>query len=106
MLGWRPLATIGLVSYGAYLWQPFVQWSADWRYGTILGLTLPFAAGAVSWLLIERPVIRWSRSVGDSVDLRVSQGTPIVSDRADRESTLGRELARVDPSRPVAEPGR
>lgn len=68
-VGWlraRPLVAIGVISYGIYLWHlplllvarhaglmpdPFLL-----RVGVVLGLAL--VAGAASWRLVERPVIR------------------------------------------------
>ncbi len=72
LLAWRPLAFIGLVSYGFYLWHyAFVDWlSQHWFTGgesltfvkifvlSAIGATL---LGAASWWLLERPSIAISR---------------------------------------------
>jgi len=70
-LSWRPLALVGLVSYGLYLWHvPLLLWLR--AHGLLPGNTLgalavvivpalAFATG--SWLLLERPPQRWARHV-------------------------------------------
>jgi peptidoglycan/LPS O-acetylase OafA/YrhL len=70
-----PLRFVGRVSYGAYLFHPFIhlpvvrdllmawgvgQIAADAsRVGVELGATLALAA--ISWLALERPIIHWTR---------------------------------------------
>lgn len=69
VLRWRPLAAVGVISYGFYLWHQawaamFFRWTGDHIFGVdwaVLGafvLALSVASGAVSYLLVERPVIR------------------------------------------------
>ena len=65
----RPLATVGLWSYGVYLWHvPLLLWmrghgmlpSSGWAaFGVVLLPTLVMAAA--SWTLIERPAQDWAR---------------------------------------------
>jgi peptidoglycan/LPS O-acetylase OafA/YrhL len=65
----RPLASIGVVSYGVYLWHEaglalFLRWTGDrtfdiplWQlFGAVTALALVAAAG--SYLMVERPVLR------------------------------------------------
>jgi peptidoglycan/LPS O-acetylase OafA/YrhL len=68
LLTWRPVVWLGLVSYGAYLWHldllselpgPWVQapfWPATG--GMLVRLAAAVAAGAASWYLLERPLMR------------------------------------------------
>ena len=69
------LAWLGLVSYGIYLWQrPVIQWIADldvleptWfdpnPLWIPLALVLTVAAAALSYYLVERPVLKLKRLV-------------------------------------------
>ncbi len=69
LCAWRPLAYIGLVSYGIYLWHDAwivraVQWSGGrialqapfWTVG-ISAFSLSVVCGAISWHLLERPLL-------------------------------------------------
>ena len=70
----RPLAWLGLISYGLYLWHWFVLQTVqvDWlgwplRQGNwflLLCLSLPVVIGAAaaSWYLVERPILRFVHS--------------------------------------------
>ena len=76
-LSWRPIAWIGTVSYGAYLWHTRVLdlqiVQATIRHtgpghglpailgGTVLAFALTLFAGAASWYAVERPVMRLGR---------------------------------------------
>jgi peptidoglycan/LPS O-acetylase OafA/YrhL len=64
-LGWRPLAGLGVISYGVFLWHlPLMLWmrSVHPHGGLIetIALTFPLAlaAGIASWFLIEKPALR------------------------------------------------
>jgi acetyltransferase len=70
-VGWlslRPLAAVGLVSYGLYLWHlPLILVGRHLgilphaylpRLATALAAAL--AAAWLSWRLLERPAIRWA----------------------------------------------
>ena len=69
LLRWRPLALVGIVSYGVYLWHEawihmFLVWSNDRLFDIpLLDLTaaataLAVAAAALSYRLVERPILR------------------------------------------------
>jgi peptidoglycan/LPS O-acetylase OafA/YrhL len=64
-LAWRPIAWIGQITYGLYLWHiPLIVWARG--HGLLPGgalsaaVVLPFAIalGAASWYLLERPFMR------------------------------------------------
>jgi peptidoglycan/LPS O-acetylase OafA/YrhL len=63
-----PLRAIGRVSYGLYLWHIPV-FLAVYRYGShldsstrlVLGLGIAGAITYASWVLVERPILRWKR---------------------------------------------
>ncbi len=86
VLSWRPIAWIGTVSYGAYLWhgrilelgivQHLMHHAGAGRgypaiaAGTLLALALTLLAGATSWYALERPLQRLGqRSATQSVRL-------------------------------------
>jgi peptidoglycan/LPS O-acetylase OafA/YrhL len=70
-LSWRPLVYIGLVSYGIYLWHDAwivraVHWSGGrvalqapfWTVG-VSAFSLSVVMGALSWHLLERPLLEF-----------------------------------------------
>jgi peptidoglycan/LPS O-acetylase OafA/YrhL len=58
-LGNRPLAYVGRISYGLYLWHfPIAA-----VLPTILAIPATFAIAATSYHLVEAPIRRWARSV-------------------------------------------
>jgi peptidoglycan/LPS O-acetylase OafA/YrhL len=71
VLRWRPVAWVGMVSYGIYLWHydvVFDLWPGAWETGRVravlasLGfLAVSVALGAASYYLIERPAQGWAR---------------------------------------------
>jgi len=63
LFAWTPLAWIGLISYGIYLWHwPFVVWLTPASTGTsglalvALRIGATFAVATASFYLIERPI--------------------------------------------------
>ena len=70
-LGWGPIAWIGVVSYGVYLWHwPLTIWlgardpgRSPTTIGRLAVVVSTFAVAAASYYLIERP-IRRGRSIG------------------------------------------
>ncbi len=70
LLAWRPLAWIGLISYGIYLYHdPLLNWIAGGAFGgdhpwlrllrlTALTLAAAVSAAALSYYLVERPFLR------------------------------------------------
>jgi peptidoglycan/LPS O-acetylase OafA/YrhL len=72
VMGWRPLAAVGLISYGLYLWHwPLFVWLSGGRRllngpEVVAALVLTFAVAIPSYLLIERPirVRRWRWEFG------------------------------------------
>jgi peptidoglycan/LPS O-acetylase OafA/YrhL len=90
VLGWRPVAWLGLVSYGIFLWhQPLSEQFRsvqDWTpHGAFIIYTLVVAGtatacAAASYYLVERPLLRFKdprppgspRPTGSSVRARAS----------------------------------
>jgi peptidoglycan/LPS O-acetylase OafA/YrhL len=68
LLATRPLQALGTLSYGVYLWHMPVLYALQIRealpetalpaLAAVLGPTLALATA--SWLLVERPVLRWA----------------------------------------------
>ena len=89
-LQWKPVAAIGVVSYGIYLWHQawialFLRWGARLvhhpllfkvplpvMFGVVLGAAV--ASAALSYFLVERPVLElknrfgWWQSVGSTLE--------------------------------------
>ena len=74
VLQWRPVAALGIVSYGVYLWHQawvelFVRWTGElfrvsWpeMFGVVLALAV--ASATASYLLVERPILRLKDRLG------------------------------------------
>lgn len=72
VLALRPMRFAGRVSYGVYLWHSVILYSAfkgglrppggmnAVLFWTVFGCATALLAGYVSWVLVERPLIRWS----------------------------------------------
>lgn len=65
VLGWRPFAYLGRISYGLYLWHwPILLWlrrvapGLDTSLTVVIGICATVAMAAVSYRWVERPVIR------------------------------------------------
>lgn len=70
VLAWRPLRAVGIVSYGLYLWHyPIILALREQRpdlggaRGTLLAVALSAVVTVLSYLLLERPVLRLRRYV-------------------------------------------
>jgi peptidoglycan/LPS O-acetylase OafA/YrhL len=65
LLASRPLALLGLVSYGIYLWQTawiaqLSRWGVDGFVGLLAGaVALTIAVAAISYVFLERPLMRF-----------------------------------------------
>jgi peptidoglycan/LPS O-acetylase OafA/YrhL len=63
-LSLRPLAALGVVSYGFFLWHVPILWAlnrlGDWPGGALWAATagLSLGAAALSWRLLERPLLK------------------------------------------------
>lgn len=87
VLAWRPLVWTGRISYGLYLWH-WVIASIAIRAGhpmegeavtTAVLTAATFGAAYVSWVLVERPAMRWKaprRPGGGDVLVRRLAATP------------------------------
>jgi peptidoglycan/LPS O-acetylase OafA/YrhL len=76
---WRPLQFLGAISYSVYLYHASLGWRALSLAQRTWGLSLPPLIGVTAWLLtlvlilgaatalwwlVERPSMRWARTVG------------------------------------------
>jgi peptidoglycan/LPS O-acetylase OafA/YrhL len=74
----RPLRSLGIVSYAAYLWNyPIVGWLtvslSNHARAACLSVPLTVAAAAASWCVAERPAARWKARL-DSATPQPAQG--------------------------------
>lgn len=80
----RPLVSVGVVSYGLYLWHLPLLIVARWlgllpeplapRMLVVLALSL--AAAVLSWRLVERPAMRWAASATGRSPAQQAQAAP------------------------------
>lgn len=56
-LEWRPIEYIGRISYGLYLYHPFIEYGHG-RWTDESEAALSVVVAAASWHLIERPLLR------------------------------------------------
>lgn len=66
ILEWKPLAFIGKISYGIYVWQGlFLRTGQDgamlWIQNPPQNIALTFAVAVTSYFLIEKNVMKWKR---------------------------------------------
>jgi peptidoglycan/LPS O-acetylase OafA/YrhL len=71
VLGWRPVAFLGTISYAFYLWHLALMDKIDPHFTyrglsgflelMLLTIAATVAVATASWYLLERPVIKWSR---------------------------------------------
>jgi peptidoglycan/LPS O-acetylase OafA/YrhL len=70
-LAWRPLAWIGTITYGVYLWHiPVIVWARGngllpgGALSALVALPIAIALGAASWYLLERPFMARAARLG------------------------------------------
>ena len=72
-LSWKPIALTGVISYGIYLWHQadkvlFMRWTGhhlfNYQWGIMYAAVTTLAIGmaALSYRLVERPILRYRRS--------------------------------------------
>ncbi len=68
VLQWKPLVALGIVSYGCYLWHLPVffairYFDPHWNDAVrvIVAVVLTISLTLLSWFLLERPLMNWSR---------------------------------------------
>ena len=60
----KPLALLGIISYGLYVWQGFFSGNGSYRIGeqfppdVDLGMTLAFITAPLSYILLEKPLLK------------------------------------------------
>jgi peptidoglycan/LPS O-acetylase OafA/YrhL len=72
ILEWKPLAHLGRISYGFYLYHNFLAFTIledkdiySRVARTLIGFLIVFIASELSWHLIERPLISFARARTD-----------------------------------------
>ena len=91
VLAWRPLAWVGLVSYGLYLWHLDVLREVaelDLPRGIAIpfGVAVALALAAASWYLLERRALRLGRRAAgaEPVDPRAGRPVPTTAETVGR----------------------
>jgi peptidoglycan/LPS O-acetylase OafA/YrhL len=110
LLAWRWLAWLGLISYGVFLYHgPFVLWLAgqeadQWIPGsgylsmTGVACAMSIAAAALSFYLVERPVLRFK----DRGSRRSSRSRALERSAPDESAATARQAPALPGSRPAA----
>jgi len=115
-LGIGPLAWMGEIAYGFYLWHipllVLARATGIFPPGIVLGLAvLPVAIafGAASWYLVERPIMRRAARLPRSGAEAAGVAGPAVEGEAATAATFGRSHSRTPArsgSRPASSSGR
>ena len=92
LLETRPLVGLGRISYGLYLWHFPVFFALGVVFGPpglnpasiALAWIATFAASAVSFKLVEQPILRRGRTAGPDRDTRMATPIPQIPARAAR----------------------
>jgi peptidoglycan/LPS O-acetylase OafA/YrhL len=104
LVGARPVAALGTVSYGVYLWHvPLILWAKGhgWLPGSAWvasceALAATLVVATASWLLVEKPVLAWAHRGGRST----ATGSADLNERGPRPRRSGMSpLARMQPRR-------
>jgi peptidoglycan/LPS O-acetylase OafA/YrhL len=82
LLAWRPLAWVGLVSYGLYLWhldvlREVAELGLPRGVALPIGVALSLAAGAASWYGLERHALRLGRRAAGAEPADPHPGRPL-----------------------------
>jgi peptidoglycan/LPS O-acetylase OafA/YrhL len=79
----RPIVGLGVISYGAYLWngpvstwtQERLGWPQQWHW---IGIVLTVTAAIISWVAVEGPALRWkARLNGRRRELAERESSPL-----------------------------
>jgi peptidoglycan/LPS O-acetylase OafA/YrhL len=94
-LAWRPLAWIGTITYGLYLWHiPVIVFARGHgllpggALSALVALPVAVALGAASWYLLEKPFMKRAARLGRT-------GGPLSEARSERSRSRSR--ARIAP---------
>jgi peptidoglycan/LPS O-acetylase OafA/YrhL len=86
MLSARPLVGIGIISYGMYLWHypaaVFFRDRLPWYQTVPIVLIFAFATATASYLIVERPLQRYRRSLKARRRQIGAEPEPAADDRA------------------------
>ncbi len=98
----RPIVALGIVSYGFYLWHLPVffairyfdpHWPDVLRVVVALLVTLFFTL--LSWFLLERPLMRWSKRL-EARRYSREGAAQVAASGSDRQSTLVSDGSNAD----------
>lgn len=82
-LEFKPLAFIGLISYGLYVWQGVFTGNGPYRSGSMFppeiytGLWLTFLVAPLSYIFFERPIMRLKSRYSWSARSQAESATPL-----------------------------